>query len=87
LDNGLSVMDCGVTSEMGRRRPSRHWELERNTEKERLAGLVAEKLHAGRLDQLIRSTLLLMGLINSIDRRIFLLFLRVMKLERSTRKG
>ena len=39
-----------MTSEMGRRRPSRHWELKPNTERERLASLVAKELHAGRFD-------------------------------------
>jgi hypothetical protein len=81
-------MDCDMTSELGRRRPNRHWELKRNTEKERLANLVAEELHSGRFDELIRSTLLLMRLINPIDRRIFLLlFWRIKKLKRSIRKG
>ena len=50
LDNWRSVMDCDVTSKMGRRRPSRHWELKRQTERERLASLVTQELHAGRFD-------------------------------------
>jgi hypothetical protein len=39
------------------------------------------------LMEFIRSTLLLMGLINPIDRRTFLLFLRVVKFESLIRKG